>query len=150
MLYIYIENNQVQGSPKELPTNWKNISNFYLLDNQQLKQNGWYPYRLVEIQLNENEIINGSNIVIEENEVVEYQTKRTKTQQELENEVEGQWLRIRRKRNKYLTETDWTQVPDSPLTNQKQTEWQVYRQSLRDITSQVDPFNISWPTPPEN
>lgn len=150
MLYIYIENNQVQGSPKELPTNWKNISNFYLLDNQQLKQNGWYPYRLVEIQLNENEIINGSNIVIEENEVVEYQTKRTKTQQELENEVEGQWLRIRRKRNKYLTETDWTQVPDSPLTNQKQTEWQVYRQSLRDIPSQVDPFNISWPTPPEN
>ena len=150
MLYIYIENNQVQDSPKELPINWKNISNFYLLDNQKLKQNGWYPYRLVEIQLNVNEIINGSNIVIEENEVVEYQTKRLKTQQELENETEGQWVRIRRKRNRYLTETDWTQLPDSPLTNQKQTEWQIYRQALRDITSQLSPFSISWPTPPEN
>ena len=150
MLYIYIENNQVQDSPKELPINWKNISNFYLLDNQKLKQNGWYPYRLVEIQLNVNEIINGSNIVIEENEVVEYQTKRLKTQQELENETEGQWVRIRRKRTRYLTETDWTQLPDSPLTNQKQTEWQIYRQALRDITSQLSPFSISWPTPPEN
>lgn len=150
MLYIYIENNQVQDSPKELPINWKNISNFYLLDNQELKQNGWYPYRLVEIQLNVNEIINGSNILIEENEVVEYQTKRLKTQQELENETEGQWVRIRRKRTRYLTETDWTQLPDSPLTNQKQTEWQIYRQALRDITSQLSPFSISWPTPPEN
>ena len=150
MLYIYIENNQVQDSPKELPINWKNISNFYLLDNQKLKQNGWYPYRLVEIQLNVNEIINGSNIVIEENEVVEYQTKRLKTQQELENETEGQWVRIRRKRTRYLTETDWTQLPDSPLTNQKQTEWQIYRQALRDITSQLSPFSISWPTSPEN
>ena len=96
-----------------------------------------------------NEIINGSNIVIEENEVVEYQTKRLKTQQELENETEGQWVRIRRKRTRYLTETDWTQLPDSPLTNQKQTEWQIYRQSLRDITTQLNPFSIEWPTPPE-
>ena len=150
MLYIYIENNQVQDSPKELPINWKNISNFYLLDNQKLKQNGWYPYRIVEIKLNVNEIINGSNILIEENEVVEYQTKRLKTQQELENETEGQWVRIRRKRTRYLTETDWTQLPDSPLTNQKQTEWQIYRQALRDITSQLSPFSISWPTSPEN
>ena len=87
---------------------------------------------------------------IEENEVVEYQTKRLITQQELENETEGQWVRIRRKRTRYLTETDWTQLPDSPLTNQKQTEWQIYRQALRDITSQLSPFSISWPTPPEN
>ena len=150
MLYIHVQDNQIKGTATQLPKNWKNISNFYLLDSEELKQNGWYPYRFVEIESNENEILNGSNIVIEENEVVEYQTKRLKTQQELENETEGQWVRIRRKRTRYLTETDWTQLPDSPLTNQKQTEWQIYRQALRDITSQLSPFSISWPTPPEN
>lgn len=149
MTYIYIENNEVKGNPTQLPKNWKNISNFYLLDNEQLKQNGWYPYRFVEIQLNENEIINGSNIVIEETEVVEYQTKRTKTQQEIQNEIENAWSNVRRKRNRHLLESDWTQSSDSPLSNQKQIEWQTHRQELRDITSQLDPFSITWPTPPE-
>lgn len=149
MLYIHVEDNQVKGTATELPKNWKNISNFYLLDNEQLKENGWYPYRFVEIQLNENEIFNGSNIVIGETEVVEYQTKRLKTQQEIQNEIENAWNSVRRNRNRYLLQSDWTQVADSPLTSQKQTEWQTYRQELRDVTTQQNPFNIQWPTPPE-
>lgn len=28
------------------------------------------------------------------------------------------------------------------------TEWATYQQALRDITTQNDPFNITWPTPP--
>ena len=58
------------------------------------------------------------------------------------------WRAIRDRRNELLSETDWTQLPDSPLTNQKQTEWQIYRQALRDITLQTDPFNINWPIKP--
>jgi hypothetical protein len=26
--------------------------------------------------------------------------------------------------------------------------WAAYRQALRDVTLQPDPFNIVWPTPP--
>ena len=149
MNYILVENGQIVGNPTQLPKNWANVSNFYLLDNQTLKQYGWYPYRFIEAQKNENQYYDGSDFVIEENEVVEYQKVRNKTQQEIEDETEGMWRAIRDRRNELLLECDWTQLADSPLTNQKQTEWQIYRQSLRDITTQSNPFSINWPTPPE-
>jgi hypothetical protein len=149
MQYVYVENNTVKKGPIDLPKNWGNVSNFYLLDNQTLKEYGWYQYRFQPAQINSNQFYDGSDFVIEENEVVEYQKVRNKTSQEIQNEINAQWTRVRTTRNKLLLECDWTQLPDSPLTNLKQTEWQVYRQSLRDITTQSDAFNISWPTPPE-
>ena len=30
----------------------------------------------------------------------------------------------------------------------KRGEWETYRQELRDITTQPDPFNITWPSIP--
>lgn len=59
-----------------------------------------------------------------------------------------QWASVRTQRNQYLTESDWTQVVDSPLTNVQQASWATYRQALRDVTSQSDPFNIVWPEKP--
>jgi hypothetical protein len=41
-----------------------------------------------------------------------------------------------------LKDTDWTQVLDSPVDK---TAWALYRQALRDIPAQPDPFNITWP-----
>lgn len=38
-------------------------------------------------------------------------------------------------RNKMLTECDWTQLPDTPLSTEKKAEWTTYRQALRDITA---------------
>src|SRR5210317_1024129 len=40
---------------------------------------------------------------------------------------------LRTKRNRLLTESDWTILPDSPIADK--TAWQVYRQSLRDLTN---------------
>jgi len=49
-----------------------------------------------------------------------------------------------------LQKSDWTQVPNGPLTAEQQQAWAVYRQELRDITSQSGyPFNVIWPTPPQ-
>jgi hypothetical protein len=149
MNYILVENGKIAGNPTQLPKNWANVSNFYLLDNQILKQYGWYPYRFQASQIGENQVYDGSDFVIEENEVVEYQKVRNKTEQEIQNETENMWRYVRENRNRLLLECDWTQLADSPLTNQKQTEWQIYRQSLRDITTQSNPFSINWPTPPE-
>lgn len=56
--------------------------------------------------------------------------------------------RLRRKRNQMLANTDWTQSPDSPLTDAKKAEWRVYRQALRDITGTTDPANVTWPSQP--
>lgn len=60
-----------------------------------------------------------------------------------------QWNEVRSERNRLLTECDWTQMSDTPISGSKLTEWQTYRQSLRDITSQSNPFEIIWPTKPE-
>jgi hypothetical protein len=86
--------------------------------------------------------------VIEGIEVVQYEQVREKTQQELEQETNQMWENIRVQRNELLLESDWTQLSDSSLSEEKKIEWQTYRQELRDIISQQDPFNIIWPTKP--
>lgn len=56
---------------------------------------------------------------------------------------------IREQRNKLLIGCDWTQARDSPLTIEKQDEWAVYRQALRDLPANTtDPTNVTWPVPP--
>ena len=61
----------------------------------------------------------------------------------------NKWELVRQERAKLLKDTDWTQSADSPLTDSKKTEWATYRQSLRDVTNQSDPFNVTWPTEPD-
>jgi hypothetical protein len=53
---------------------------------------------------------------------------------------------IRQIRDQRLSDSDWTQLNDVNLANQ--AAWAEYRQALRDITQQTDPFNIVWPTRP--
>ena len=42
-------------------------------------------------------------------------------------------------RNRKLKNSDWTQSPDSPLSEEKKKEWATYRQALRDLTKTVTP-----------
>jgi beta-glucosidase/6-phospho-beta-glucosidase/beta-galactosidase len=57
---------------------------------------------------------------------------------------------IRLERNKALARTDWTQVPDSPLSPEKKQQWAVYRQGLRDMLNNVtDPAGVVWPVQPK-
>lgn len=58
----------------------------------------------------------------------------------------SQWDSIRAIRNTKLGNCDWTQLPDAPVDA---AAWAAYRQELRDITTQTDPFNITWPQEPE-
>jgi len=66
---------------------------------------------------------------------------------------------LRMWRNRLLAESDWTQMPDSPLTDSQKTQWATYRQSLRDMTDTystvpltdkgvMDETQITWPTKP--
>jgi hypothetical protein len=40
---------------------------------------------------------------------------------------------VRRPRNFFIGQSDWTQLPDAPLTEAKKAEWAAYRQQLRDM-----------------
>ncbi len=59
---------------------------------------------------------------------------------------------VRQRRNIMLTACDWTQAPDSPLSDSKKAEWQTYRQALRDITTTYSSLeskdDVIWPTIP--
>tara|TARA_B100001113_G_scaffold248987_1_gene205051 strand:- start:104 stop:589 length:486 start_codon:yes stop_codon:yes gene_type:complete len=68
---------------------------------------------------------------------------------------------VKQYRNALLSWSDWTQGNDSPLGSSKKTEWQTYRQALRDLPATIaadanltakamaDDFtHSSWPTKP--
>ena len=42
---------------------------------------------------------------------------------------------LRGRRNYLLQECDWTDLPNADLTDEKKSEWQIYRTNLRDITN---------------
>lgn len=44
---------------------------------------------------------------------------------------------VRPIRNNLLTYSDWSQLPDSPLSEEKKEAWANYRQALRDFTGTI-------------
>lgn len=59
------------------------------------------------------------------------------------------WAKFRRQRDALLANTDWTQSPDSPLTDDQKASWRTYRQALRDLPANTtDPANPIWPSKP--
>lgn len=60
-----------------------------------------------------------------------------------------EWRKLRVTRDDLLSASDWTQSPDSPLTDAKKTEWQTYRTALRNLPANTsDPANVTWPSQP--
>ena len=70
---------------------------------------------------------------------------------------------LREERNKRLSETDWTQLPDTLINTAVdyiplEQAWKDYRQELRDLPSKSNPkldsfgeldrTTVTWPTPP--
>jgi hypothetical protein len=56
---------------------------------------------------------------------------------------------VREQRDEKLKASDWTVLTDSPLTTAKKTEWETYRQALRDISAADGfPHTMSWPSEP--
>jgi len=58
---------------------------------------------------------------------------------------------IKKQRLELLQESDWTDTASAParLGQELYTQWQTYRQALRDITLQSEfPYNVVWPVKP--
>lgn len=72
-----------------------------------------------------------------------------KTGNDLAQATRDKWQIIRVDRTSMLISSDFTQVADAPITAEKRAEWATYRQALRDITTQTDPFTIVWPASPD-
>ena len=66
--------------------------------------------------------------------------------------LDAEWVQIRRQRDRLLTESDWTQANDTPLSDADVAKWKTYRTSLRDLpsdqSSKTKYSDITWPTKP--
>ena len=62
------------------------------------------------------------------------------------------WEKVRADRDWTILRTDWTQLPDSPLSDSKKAEWAEYRTALRDVPSNNESAtrldDIVWPDKP--
>jgi hypothetical protein len=66
-----------------------------------------------------------------------------------EQRTETQWVLVRSIRDRLLGESDWTDTASAPARlGAMHGVWQSYRQALRDISTQANPFLIQWPTKP--
>ena len=152
MKYIRVENNSIIGTPTDLPISAHNISNFYLLPQETLRQYGWFPFEIEEVELDEHEVISRWETIIEETRVVRKPTKRILTQEEIDkknqDKITKEWSDVRTQRNYLLSECDWTQISDAPITDENKQQWKIYRQDLRDITNASTPQQVVWPPQP--
>lgn len=155
--FAYIENNEVKQIGG-LPTNWNNISNFYLLNPEDesdmfiIKQNGWLP---IETISENKEIQVAINYVIEDECVKEIIVTRDRTSEEIEEEnnsiTQSKWHNIRNQRNNLLKESDLEVVSDKweQMSLELKTSLSTYRQTLRDLPQNfANPDDVVWPNKP--
>jgi hypothetical protein len=87
----------------------------------------------------------------------------TKSEGEL-SQLNGQWVlsmvaenlpieqaerQIRLKRDEDLQQTDWLVVKSYERSENIPSEWEIYRQELRDVTDQSGfPYDVAWPAKP--
>jgi len=59
-------------------------------------------------------------------------------------EPASKWASVRSKRDALLSSCDWMATSDVTMSD----VWKAYRQALRDVPSQSDVDNITWPQEP--
>ena len=65
----------------------------------------------------------------------------------VESKIQTAWTSVRIQQKELLYKSDWTcSVTDYEVPNK--ADWVAYRQALRDVTTQSDPFAIVWPPVP--
>tara|TARA_A100001388_G_scaffold162632_1_gene121317 strand:+ start:5278 stop:5547 length:270 start_codon:yes stop_codon:yes gene_type:complete len=87
-----------------------------------------------------NKMVNGVLLPMTEADIAEFNANKP-TDAEI---LADKWEIVREQRNARLSETDWRASTDRTLSD----EWRDYRQALRDVPTQSDPDNITWPTEP--
>jgi hypothetical protein len=91
-----------------------------------------------------------------EQAIEDYNNEVERIENKKEETARDYWEELRVLRNQRLTESDWTQVADAPLTEEHKDAWKNYRQELRDLPQNIidpkpivlDPNHSSWTIKP--
>lgn len=152
-MYLRVSGSQIiyPFSVQRLKSENKNVSFPSVITDEVLATFDVYPVKLVNGNYDSDYTKDVVEVTPTLSGSVYVQTYETTDADELTitTRKEVKWEEIREERNRLLSECDWTQFQDSPITGSKLTEWQTYRQTLRDVTNQENPYNITWPSKPE-
>ena len=114
--------------------------------------NAWGVYRVVDQSISSYDQKTHKVVIGEVSLVGDVWTRGRTIESKTQAEIDGDILQasgmVREKRNRMLSESDWTQVSDAPVD---QSAWAAYRQSLRDITDHAGfPYldDSDWPVAP--
>jgi len=94
-----------------------------------------------------HKLVNGIQVELTAEEIAQRQAEE---QAWLEGAFDRAIADLRQRRNSLIASSDWVMMSDSPITDK--TEWETYRQALRDITNGLttveDVNSVTWPTKP--
>ncbi len=126
-LYIKV----IDGVPVDHPlleTNLLEVFQLAEITQQFLAENSYAKFERRNVPPSEIVVSSNGYELCEDGVVRDVLMTRELTQEEKLNE----W--VRRPRQFHLANSDWTQMPDAPLSAEKKAEWAAYRQQLRDMT----------------
>lgn len=67
----------------------------------------------------------------------------------VQEQIDLRWSQLRQERNVRLSASDWTQLADVQMSEEKKLAWAAYRAALRNLPSvTADPFAPEWPMQP--
>jgi len=150
--YAHIENGSITGVYDLIPANWRNISNFSALNDQELYYSlGWrtivkeapeynrdtQKLGFPSYKIHNNDVIETIEVIDLPNHIPPEPVVPTEEQllQGMINIHINAMAQLRMKRDNLLTATDYTQLADVMTLNGEQltTQYNVYRQELRDL-----------------
>jgi hypothetical protein len=151
-MYVKIENGEIKKYPytiNELLSDYSNVSFPTTLTDELLESFEVYSVQETLYEFDYTKNYQELSPQLSGSVYVQTWNITDASEEEINTRIDEKWGEVRETRNLLLQQSDWTQFQDSPIIGSKLTEWQTYRQQLREITSQTNPFNLSWPTRPE-
>ena len=85
-----------------------------------------------------HKIVNGQQVQLTADEIAARQAEEAAWLAAQPSALEVAMKDLRARRNKALTDSDWTQLPDVGFNAAERTAWMNYRQALRDITNNIE------------
>jgi len=149
--YAKIENGEVIKYPysiEDLRIDNPNVSFPSIIDDPTRSRYSMLPIQKVETQVDYTKNISENLPELIEGVWTQSWSITDATQQEIDQRLSIGWVGVREERNGMLNSSDWTQLADSPLAEEQKNAWRQYRQELRDITNQANPFEVIYPVQP--
>jgi len=155
--YVLVVNNEIVSSPAPIPQNYKNISNFYALSDEELADLSWsgneggfwlvnsdpLPTITIEQKIETTYTLDVQNKTCHQIYTV---VNVTPSEEEIrKNRIKSS---IRMIRDQYLVITDFTQLSDAPISDTAKLDFKNFRQELRTILDMPDVTQAVWPTIP--